>query len=615
MPMVTTHDAESIIADRAGTVGRMFLNRVESSRDREAYRYPEGDTWRSVTWGEAADHVVKLSAGLVALGVQPEQRVAIDSGTRYEWVLADLAIISAGAATTTVYPSSLPDDIAFIVGDSDSHVVFAEDDEQVAKLRERRADLPALSKVVTFDGTTDGDWVINLSDLESLGVALLAEHPDVVMERIDQTGPDGLATLIYTSGTTGRPKGVRLRHSCWTYEGAAVDALGILSVDDVQFLWLPLAHSFGKVLLTAQLAIGFPTAIDGRVDKIIENLAVVRPTFMGAAPRIFEKAHGRITRMAAAEGGAKKKIFDRAFAVGAEVSRRRLAGEKVPRHLVAQHKIFDRLVFAKIRDRFGGRVRFFVSGAAALNHEVAEWFHAADILILEGYGLTETSAGSCLNLPSHHKFGTVGPPLPGTEVKVADDGEILIKGPGVMDAYHNEQGAARNSVEEGWFRTGDMGEVDSDGFLRITDRKKDLFKTSGGKYIAPQIIELRFKALCPYVSQFVVHGNQRNFCSAIVTLDPDAIHEWAAQHGLGGSSYAEIACSDAARDMVQGYVDKLNDSLNRWETIKRFFVLDHDLSVEQGEITPSMKVKRKVVESRYQTELDALYVEKPNSSR
>ncbi|MBA3265242.1 MAG: long-chain fatty acid--CoA ligase [Nocardioidaceae bacterium] len=605
--MVSKRDADSIIANRASTVGRMFFDRVEKSRDREAYSYPAGNTWKSVTWGEAADQVVRLSAGLIALGVQPEQRVAIASGTRFEWVLADLAIMSAGAATTTVYPSTIPEDVAFIVGDSDSHVVFAEDDEQIAKLRKQRPELPALTKIVTFDGTTDGDWVINLQDLEALGTALLAKSPNVVMDRVANTRPDSLATLIYTSGTTGRPKGVRLRHSSWTYEGAAVDALDILSVDDVQFLWLPLAHSFGKVLLMAQLAVGFSTAIDGRVDKIIENLAVVRPTFMGAAPRIFEKAHSRVNRMAAEEGGAKKKIFDRAFAVGKEVSRRKLAGERVPPHLRAQYRVYDRLVFAKIRDRFGGRVRFFVSGAAALNREIAEWFHTAGILILEGYGLTETSAGTCLNLPSSYKFGTVGPPLFGTEVKVAADGEILIKGPGVTDAYHNQDGSTSANLEDGWFRTGDIGELDEDGYLRITDRKKDLFKTSSGKYVAPQLIEAQFKAICPYASQFVVHGNERNFCSAIVTLDPDSIEDWAAHNGLSGSSYAEIVGSDAARDMVQGYVDELNSRLNRWESVKRLVILDHDLTIEEGELTPSMKVKRRVVEDKYRSDLDALY--------
>ncbi len=426
-------------------------------------------------------------------------------------------------------------------------------------------------------------------------------------ERIDATRSDQLATLIYTSGTTGRPKGVRLPHSAWTYEGVAVDALDILTVDDLQFLWLPLAHSFGKVLLTAQLAVGFATAVDGRVDKIIDNLAVVRPTFMGAAPRIFEKAHGRVVTMTAAEGGIKKKIFDRAFVVGLEVDKLRFAGKKVPPLLAAQHRLFDRLVFAKIRARFGGRVRFFVSGAAALNRDIAEWFHAAGILILEGYGLTETSAGTCINLPDHYKFGTVGPAFAGSEFRVADDGELLIKGPGVMAGYHNQDSATADALVEGWLHTGDIGEIDADGFIRVTDRKKDLFKTSGGKYVAPQVIEGIFKAVCPYASQFVAHGNERNFVSALITLDADTIGEWGSQHGLAGRSYAEIVTSGAANDMVQGYVDELNSRLNRWESIKKFIVLERDLTVEDGEITPSMKVKRKVVEAHYRERLDALY--------
>ena len=605
--MVDSANAQAIIDGRPPSVGRMFFDRVVATPDREAFSYPVDDNWTSVTWQQAGERVTRIAAGLIALGVEPEQRVAIASGTRYEWILADLAIMSAGAATTTVYPSTVPEEVAFIVGDSDSRVVFAEDDNQVAKLRERRADVPALMKVVVFHGTPDDDWVISLDDLEQQGAKLLAEQPDVVEQRVAASGPDDLATLIYTSGTTGRPKGVRLRHSGWTYEGAAIEAMDLLFADDVQFLWLPLAHSFGKVLLTAQLQVGFPTAVDGRVEKIIDNLAVVRPTFMGAAPRIFEKAHGRINTMAAAEGGAKQRIFDQAFKVGREVTRRRLAGERVPPHLAAQHKVFDRLVFAKVRDRFGGRLRFFISGAAALNSDIAEWFYAAGVLILEGYGLTETSAGTCVNRPQHFKLGTVGLPLPGTEVKTAPDGELLVNGPGVMAGYHNVDDATQQTLRDGWVYTGDIGEIDDEGFVRVTDRKKDLFKTSGGKYVAPQSIEGQFKAVCPYVSQIVVHGSERQFCSALVTLDPDAIKPWAQQQGLGGKSYAEIVRSEQALAMVQGYVDELNSRLNRWETIKRFIVLDRDLSVEHGEITPSMKVKRKVVEDHYRDQLDALY--------
>ena len=609
MSQTTVSPDLSVIENRPPNVGRQFFDRVQSSPNREAYRFPKGDTWQSVTWRETGDKVTRLAAGLVALGVEPEQRVGIASTTRFEWILADLAIMCAGAATTTVYPSTIDDDVAYILADSESRVVFAEDDAQIAKLVAHRAELPHLSKVVTFDGNTDGDWVIGLDDLERLGEEQLAKDPAVIEQRVEQTKPDALATLIYTSGTTGRPKGVRLRHSSWTYEGAAIEAQNILTVDDLQFLWLPMAHSFGKVLLSTQLAIGFPTAVDGRVDKIVENLGVVSPTFMGAAPRIFEKAHDRIVLMQKAEGGLKEKIFQRAFHVGLEVENLKREGKAVPPLLQLQHRLFDKLVFAKIRERFGGRVRFFISGAAALNREVAEWFNAAGIQILEGYGLTETSAGSFVNRPWLNKFGTVGPVFPLSEVKIAEDGEVLIKGPGVMEGYHNRPEATAEALEDGWLHTGDIGELDEDGHLRITDRKKDLFKTSGGKYIAPSQIESTFKAICPYASQFLVHGNDRNYCIALITLDPEAMDDWAAQNGMAGASYEEIVSSDKVKEMVGGYIDQLNQRLNRWETIKKWILLDRDLTVESGELTPSMKVKRKVVEDNYREQIDALYSE------
>jgi len=598
----------TVIENRAANVGRQFFDRVEATPHREAYRYPKGERWESQTWKETGDHVTKLAAGLVALGIEPEQRVGIASGTRYDWILADLAVMCAGGATTTVYPSSMAEDVGYILADSECRVVFAEDDGQIAKLTERKAELPHLDKVITFDGTTDGDWVIGMADLEKLGEELLAEQPGVVEERIAGTTPDALATLIYTSGTTGRPKGVRLKHGSWTYEGAAIQAQQILDENDLQFLWLPMAHSFGKVLLSTQLACGFATAVDGRVDKIIDNLAVVRPTFMGAAPRIFEKAHGRIVTMQASEGGLKEKIFNQAFKVGLAKDKLEREGKPVPFLLAKQHALFDKLVFSKIRERFGGRVRFFISGAAALNREIAEWFHAAGIVILEGYGMTESSAGSVVNHPDDYRFGSVGLVFPGTELKIAEDGEILIKGPGVMEGYHNLPEQTHEALsDDGWLHTGDIGEVDAEGFLRITDRKKDLFKTSGGKYIAPSAIESQFKAICPYAGQFLVHGNERNFCVALITLDPDAMEGWAAENGMSGSSYAEVVASQQVKDMVAGYVETLNARLNRWETIKKWIVLDHDLTVESGELTPSLKVKRKVVEDNYRDDIEKLY--------
>jgi long-chain acyl-CoA synthetase len=593
-------------------VAVQFLQRVDASPDGEAFRYPvlekgEG-VWESVTWAEAGQLVTRLAAGLVSLGLEPEQRVGIASGTRYEWILADLAIMCAGGATTTVYPSTNSDDTGYILRDSECRIVFAEDDTQLAKVAEHADELPALTKLVTFDGRTDGERVIGMDDLAKLGDAFLADHPDVIEQIVASIAPDQLATLIYTSGTTGRPKGVRLLHRSWVYEGEAIRAQDILHEDDLQFLWLPMAHSFGKVLLSTQLAIGFPTAIDGRVDKIVDNLAVVRPTFMGAAPRIFEKAHARIVTMVASEGGPKKALFDRAFKLAMERDRLLAEGRSVPLPVSLQLAVLDKLVLHKIRARFGGRVRFFISGSAALNPDIARWFDAAGITILEGYGSTENAAGATVNHPLDYRIGTVGPALPGSEIKLGADDEVLIRGPHIMAGYHNlPEDTAKALDADGWLHTGDKGSIDEDGYLTITGRIKDLFKTSGGKYIAPSAIESKFKAICPYASQFLVFGAERNFVVALVTLDPDAIVGWAAENGLEGKSYSEIVTSPQAREMVSGYVDQLNSQLNRWETVKKFDILEHDLTIESGELTPSLKVKRNVVESNQKDRIDSFY--------
>jgi long-chain acyl-CoA synthetase len=598
----------SLIEHRARSVAHLFVDRVGRTPAAEAFRFPRGGDWESVTWAQTDARVRQIAAGLVALGIESEQRVALASSTRYEWVIADLAVMLAGAATTTIYPMTSEADVAHIVGDSQSRIAFAEDDAQVAKLRANRTRLPDLVKVVTFDGTADGDWVISLADLEKLGAALLAQVPSAVDDRIGAIEPQHLATLIYTSGTTGRPKGVRLSHDSWTYEAAAVEAIGILSPDDLQYLWLPLSHAFGKVLLILPLQVGFPTAVDGRVDKIVDNLTVVAPTFMGAAPRIFEKAYGRITTTVSAEGGVKAKLFAWAIRVGHQVSVLRADGGSASVLLAAQYVFADRLVLQKVRERFGGRIRFFISGSAALNSDVAQWFDAAGLLILEGYGLTESSGASFVNRPVAYAFGSVGWAMPGTQVSIAQDGEVLLKGPGIMAGYHNLPEASAESMDgEGWLHTGDIGNLDERGFLRVTDRKKDLFKTSGGKYVAPSAIESMFKGLCPYAGHLVVLGDGRNFVSALVALDPDAMAGWAAERGMAGTSYAEIVTSPAAREMVQGYIDELNAKLNRWETIKKFVILPRDLSVEEGELTPSMKLKRTVVADRHQSELDSLY--------
>ncbi|KAA0079523.1 long-chain fatty acid--CoA ligase [Mycolicibacterium sp. P9-64] len=596
-------------ATSAANVATMFLDRVTTSADKEAFRHLVAGQWVSATWGQTAGSVEKLAAGLLALGLDPEQRVGILSNTRYEWILADLAIMCAGGATTTVYPTTKADDTAYILADSQCRFVFAEDAAALAKLTERRAELPDLTKVVLFDGAGDGEWAITLAELAESGEKYLLEHPAAVRTRTDAITPQQLATLIYTSGTTGRPKGVRLSHSAWAYEGTAVAELNILGEDDLQLLWLPLAHAFGKVLMTTQLACGFVTAIDGRVDKIVDNLAVVKPTFMGAAPRVFEKAHARIVTTQQANGRLRAWLFSSAFSVGLALDRRLRAGHppSVPMSLL--HGFFDRIVFSKVRAAFGGRIRFFISGAAPLNRDISEWFHAAGLLILEGYGLTETAAGTCINLPDHYKLGSVGPPLNGMSIRIAGaEREIQVRGPAVMDGYQNLSEATANTfTEDGWLRTGDAGTIDAEGFLTITGRIKEIFKTSGGKYVAPSAIEAKFIAMCPYASQFLVFGEARNYCVALITLDADLISAWAAENGLDGMTYRELVDTPAVRAMIGDYVSALNVDLNRWETIKKWVLLDHDLSVERGELTPSLKVKRAVVAEEQQPILDALY--------
>jgi long-chain acyl-CoA synthetase len=593
------------LAQRPSSVGAMLLDQVQASASKEAFRYLEGERWVSLTWQQTKDKAFQLAAGLLSLGVGLEDRVAIASGTRMEWILADLAIMCSGGATTTVYPTTQHDDVAFIMGDSESKVVFAEDDEQVAKVIDHLPDLTNLVKIIQIEGRVDSPAVISWSEFEELGRQYLTDHPTAVDEAISATGPDQLATLIYTSGTTGRPKGVRLLHSSWTYLGVAIEEYDIIYADDVQYLWLPLSHVFGKALITIQLRIGFASAVDGRIDKIVENLGQVHPTFMAGAPRIFEKVRARV--MTSAAHGVKGKIFSWAFSVGRKTVPIRLAGKAPSGVLAAQHALADRLVFSKIKDRMGGKIRFFVSGSAALNREVQEWFYAAGLLILEGYGLTETSAATCVNNPRAVRFGTVGPPVPGTEVRIADDGEILIKGPAVMQGYHNLPEATAEALNDGWFTTGDIGELDDAGYLRITDRKKDLIKTSGGKYVAPQKVEGTLKATCPYFSQVVVHGEGHKYITALISLDPDAITEWGERQGLSTSPYEQFLASAPVRELVEGYVAQANLNLERWETVKRFEILPHELSVDEGEVTPSQKVRRRAVEQKYAEVLAGLY--------
>lgn len=592
--------------DAPTTLTQLITERVNRSSAREAYRFPRPDGgWESVTWSVVGQETMRLAAGLIALGVGTGDRVAIMSSTRFEWVLAALATWCTGAATTSVYPRTSAGEAGHLVQDSQSMVAIVEDRGQLDKLR----NVDGLRWTVLIDGEPNASeqTVLGLAELRRRGEDLLAAQPRVVADRIAAIRPDDLATLLYTSGTTGQPRGVLLPHAAWAYEAEAIRELDLVRDTDLQFLWLPLSHSFGMVLLAAQLAIGFPTAIDGRVDKIVDNVAAVRPTFMAVAPRVLEKIHARIVARAAAGGRARVKLLDWATGVGRDVWDARAAGRRVHPLLSLRYRLADTLVLSKIRKLFGGRLRFVVCGAAPLDLALARWYHAAGVLVLEGYGLTESAAASCLNTPSALRFGTVGRPLPGTTARIAADGEVQLRGPGVMTGYHCQPEASREALDaQGWLHTGDLGQIDPDGFVRITGRKKDLFKTSGGKYVAPGVIESHFLALCPYASQIFVHGAGRNYCTALIALDPDALRDWTEPQGLTGT-HSELVDNPEVIELVAGYVDRLNADLNRWETIKKFALLDREFTVDDAELTQSLKVRREVVEKTYGDRLDALY--------
>jgi long-chain acyl-CoA synthetase len=620
-------DTQTLIESRPPSVATLFLERVAATPDAEAYRYPvpsasgEGpDGWKSLTWGQAATRVLAVAAGLMDLGVRPEERVAIAANTSVDWILADLGVLCAGAATTTVYPSTNADETAFILADSGSRLLIAENAEQLAKARARRADLPELAHVVVMDSAgvteTDGDgWVLSLDELEKRGAAYLEQHPAAVTDAVAALTGDQLATLIYTSGTTGRPKGVRLPQDAWSYMARAIQSVGLLDENDVQYLWLPLAHVFGKVLTAGHISVGHVSAVDGRVDKIIENLPVVRPTYMAAVPRIFEKVYNGVAAKARQGGGAKYKIFLWAAEVAREYARTtqnsmRLTGTPTaPMSLRTKHALADRLVYGKLREAFGGRLRACVSGSAALAPDIGYFFAGAGIHILEGYGLTESSAASFVNPGDSYRTGTVGKALPGLEVRIAEDGEVMLRGPGIMQGYHRLPEKTAEVLEpDGWFHTGDIGELSPDGFLKITDRKKDLIKTSGGKYIAPAEIEGQFKAVCPFVSNVLVVGSGRNFCTALLALDEPTILGWAEENGLGGRPYAEVVATDQVRELIGEYVRQVNEGLQRWQQIRQFRLLPRDLDVEHGDLTPSLKLKRPVVEREFAPLIEEMYV-------
>ena len=546
-----------------------------------AYLEETESGWREVAWDEAAARVSALANGLLARGVGRGDVVAVLSRTRLEWLLLDWAIMSIGAVVVGIYPTNSAKECAYILSHSEAVLAVAEDDEQRAKLASVHEDASGVREILTF---------ADLPELEAAGRAYAAEHPDAVGDAAEAVAEDDLGTLIYTSGTTGPPKGCMLTHRNLVTAAIRVRT-NLEDGSDLVLLFLPLAHTFGRLAHQAAAYYGSTVALVADPTRVAEALTAVRPTILPAVPRIYEKIHSGVLDTIERSGGAKRALGRWALGVGARASRLRRAGEPVPAALRLRERVAERLLFDKVKQRLGGRLRVGVSGAAPLGTDVLEFFHSLGMLVIEGYGLTETASSLSVNDPDAFRFGTVGRAVDGCEIRLDEDGEILVRSATVFAGYYKDpEATAAAFTEDGWFRTGDVGELDEDGFLKITDRKKDLIITAGGKNIAPQNLENALKS-SRFVSQALVVGDRRPYVTALITL------EWS-----------EVAASGRApEELVRELVDEVNRDRVRVEQIKRFTILPRDFSQEEGEITPTLKLRRRIVQEHFAREIDELY--------
>ena len=593
------------------TLARMFWDRVERSGDRPAQQFKQGADWKTITWREVGDVVREVALGLIALGREKGEMVALLSTSRAEWVQADFAIFSAGCVTVPVYPTYPPDLISYVVNDSGAKTIIVEDSAQLAKVLQARDKMPALQQIIViagYDAPQPPKIVMTWESLRRLGRESDAAHKSTLADRVASTRPTDLATIVYTSGTTGPPKGVMQTHGNHVAAVTASKQATPVQEGWVHLLFLPLAHSFARLESFLGVTHGLTTAFAENLDKVGENLRETRPHFICSVPRVFEKVYGKILAGVEAGSPAKKKIFGWAVSVGRDVSRHQQRGQPVPATLELKRKLAHKLVFSKLHAALGGRLQWAVSGGAPLSRDIAEFFHAAGILLLEGYGLTETCPALTFNRPDRFKFGSVGQSLPGVQLRIAADGEILARGPNIATLGYYKQPEATNEVfdTEGWFHTGDIGAIDQDGFLVITDRKKDLIVTAGGMNIAPQNIENLLKA-DPFISQVMVYGDRRPYPVALITINPEELSKFAREQGILTSETAAIVKHPKVAERVGRTVEEKNTQLQSYAKIKRFTVLPTDFTLDGGELTPTLKVKRKVVSQKYKDAIEELY--------
>ncbi len=591
------------------TLASMFWHRVERDGDRPAQQSKEGGVWRTRTWRQVGEAVRELATGLLALGRKKEDAVAILSASRAEWVQADFAVFSAGCRTIPIYPTYPPDLIQYIVNDAGVKTLFVEDPAQLAKVLEVQGKLDGLEQIVVIQGYQGepSSQIMTWDGLRRLGRDNLERLKSDLAGRVAEVAPTDIATIVYTSGTTGPPKGVVQTHGnhVATLESAA--KMAGIEDGDTHLLFLPLAHSFARLESFIGVHRGLTTAFAENIDKLRDNLPEVKPHFICSVPRVFEKVYAGVIAKAEAGSPLKKKIFHWAVSVGREVSKLQQARKPVPAGLALKHRIAHKLVFSKLHEALGGRLRFAVSGGAPLSKEIAEFFHAAGILILEGYGLTETCPSLTFNRLDNFRFGSVGQAQPGIEIKIAPDGEILGRGPNIAKGYFKKpEATAEVFLPDGWFATGDIGRLDGDGFLYITDRKKDLIVTAGGMNIAPQNIENLLKG-DPFISQAMVHGDKRPYPVALLTLNPEELAKFARQQGILDTDPASLAKHPKVVERVSRIVEARNGELQSYAKVKKFSILPADFTVDNGLLTPTLKVKRKIITEKHRELLDSLY--------
>ncbi|MEO8042927.1 MAG: long-chain fatty acid--CoA ligase [Acidobacteriota bacterium] len=610
IPNRQTGRGAALFEDEPVILPDLFRQAIAKNNLPDALNYKRGDQWTSISSAEMIDRIENVASGLYSLGLRKGDKAAILAANSPEWTFADAGCQFAGVIDVPIYTTLAPSSVKYILNDSGSKVVFFERMADYDRVADVVAECRSIERLIFFNAEgVDAQDAISLLELESAGRKLRSKRPDLVSESAEAVKPQDIATLIYTSGTTGEPKGVMLTHTNILSNVIDAGEKYDFSIHDISLSVLPLTHVFERSAMYLYIFNGMSVFYAESVDKVPDNLREVRPTIFVGVPRIFEKVYAKAKLKAAQKGGIKEKIFDWAIEVAKQFAMKKERHAEPSFLLLLKHRIADILVYSKLREFFGGRLRACITGGAALPDEIFLIFTGAGISIMQGYGLTETSPVITSNNPSYVKLGTVGKPIRNMLVRIADDGEVEALGPGVMVGYYNKPDATRAAfTEDGWFKTGDIGEIDEDGFLRITDRKKELFKTSGGKYIAPSPIEQMIRS-SRFVSQAVLVGNERKFAAALIVPNFDMLDSYVKLKNLDAKTPAEMCRNERIIDLIERQIDAATQNLARYEKVKKIALLENDLTVEGGELTPTLKIKRRVVEEKYKDVIDQIYVE------